>query len=150
MSISYCCNSKKFVPVVRWILVSCPCWKHSALSAALQVFLHAASPLLGMLVLPCQISLQFSIPHLKAELLRLWLSPRCSSSRLWRGLPRATGPPVVLQHNLPCSSRNDSVLGAAVPMLTSSGGEDRCPQVPGATLIQTLGLWGCAGAAQVL
>lgn len=138
------------MPVVRWILVSCPCWKHSALSAALQVFLHAASPLLGMLIHPCQISLQFSVPHLKAELLRLWLSPRCPSSRHWRGLPRATGPPAVLQHNLLYSSRNDTVLGAAVPVLTSSGGQDRCPQVPGATLIRTLGLWGCASAAQVL
>lgn len=109
------------------------------LCSALQVSLHVATPLLGMLVPSCQISLQFSVPYLKAELLRLWLSPRCPSSR-----DQCPWAPAVLQHNLLYSSRNDTAL-CAVLVLTSSGGEDSCPQVPGGT-----GVGGCAGAGQVL
>lgn len=56
---------------------------------------------------------------------------------------------MVLQHDLSYGSINETVLraaGIAVPMLTSSGGEDGCPQVPGVTPIQAVGLCGCAGA----
>lgn len=141
-------TAKQFVPVVRWILVNLLCLKHSAPSAALQVHLHAASPVLGTLLLPCQTALQFSLPNLKAELLKLCLSPRHPSSR-----SRGGHCPVPPPHHWCCGAiyivqlrkwnhaLNETI---AVLVLTSSGGEDGCPQVPGVTPIQAVGaVWMC-------
>lgn len=71
-------------------------------SAALQVDLHAASPALGMLLLACQLPLQFPVPLLKTELLKFCLLPRCPCSRHWGEDCRSS--PVVLQLDLSYSS----------------------------------------------
>lgn len=111
----------------------------------MQVHLHTASAVLGMLLLACQIALQFAVPNPKAELLKFWLSPRCPSNGHRGG--DCPVPLVVLQRNLSYSSINETALraaGIAVPVLTSSGGEDGCPQVPGATPVLGSGAaWMC-------
>lgn len=112
--------------VVKWILLSCLCWNHSeccftSVSPCSKSFVRNAHTPLPNFAVFCS--------HLSAELLRLWLSHPAGME----GTARCHWPPAVLQHSLLCSSSNDTVLCTAVPVLTSSGAEDRWPQVPGGT-----------------
>lgn len=73
----------KTVCACKWILVNCHCLKDWVLLCKYIPMWQV--PSIREFVLTCQIALQFSVPNLKAELLRLWLSPRCPSSSLWGG-----------------------------------------------------------------
>lgn len=135
------------MPVVRWILGNFLCLKRSALSTALRLHLPVARPVLGMLLLACQIALRFSVPSLKAEPLRFWLSPRRPSSRHREGAAQGAHPKCSRSVAwLSSSSIKEAVpraAGIAVPVLTSSGGEDGGPKSPGSPQSSSGAVWMC-------
>lgn len=71
--------------------------------------------------------------------------PQMSLQQELEGSAQCHWPPAVLQHSLLYSSRNDTVLCTASPVLTSSGGRTGVPKS-----LEALRLWRCAGASQVL
>lgn len=94
-------TAKQFVPVVRWILVNLLCLKHSAPSAALQVHLHAASPVIRNALPSLPNSLAIFSSQTKSwapQALLVTLTPL--QQVLGRALPSAPPSPLMLRRDL--------------------------------------------------